>query len=179
MEIFIVALVISSLISTSFAAPRNRLLEERQRDKTYTITCLGPSCPDYPPTTLELPTSVSIPGSVNPPKTTSTPKPVTTTKPSTPKTSSTPPPVSTKKSTVQPTSKYTPPPDDPPSKTQKPPSPTTGEVGPSSTRCPVPLYYQCGGYYDGKPWTGCTKCVSGANCVPQNDFYNQCVAVDD
>ncbi|KAF2447080.1 carbohydrate-binding module family 1 protein [Karstenula rhodostoma CBS 690.94] len=66
-----------------------------------------------------------------------------------------------------------------PTKTSSPSYPTktqTEEVGPSSTRCPVPLYYQCGGYYDGKPWTGCEKCVKGAKCVWQNDFYYQCIA---
>jgi hypothetical protein len=39
---------------------------------------------------------------------------------------------------------------------------------PSTTGCPVPLYYQCGGSQDGKAWTGCTKCVTGATCVQQN-----------
>ncbi|XP_014550672.1 carbohydrate-binding module family 1 protein [Bipolaris victoriae FI3] len=58
----------------------------------------------------------------------------------------------------------------PPTKT------TTEEVGPSSTRCPVPLYYKCGGWHDGKPWTGCTQCVKGAKCVEQNEWYFQCVA---
>ena len=75
------------------------------------------------------------------------------------------------------------------------PTKTTGEpAGPSSTKCPVPLYYQCGGYWDGEPWTGCEVCVPGANCVWQNgefdlskdlsanrlltgeDYYMQCVA---
>ncbi|EUC42178.1 carbohydrate-binding module family 1 protein [Bipolaris oryzae ATCC 44560] len=58
----------------------------------------------------------------------------------------------------------------PPTKT------TTEEVGPSSTRCPVPLYYKCGGWHDGKPWTGCTQCVKGVKCVEQNEWYFQCVA---
>ncbi|KAF2741136.1 hypothetical protein EJ04DRAFT_423710 [Polyplosphaeria fusca] len=69
----------------------------------------------------------------------------------------------------------------PRSSSQRPQDPTrtqTEEVGPSSTRCPVPLYYKCGGYDDGKPWTGCTKCVAGAKCVWQNDYYYQCVAED-
>lgn len=59
-----------------------------------------------------------------------------------------------------------------PSKTQ------TEEVGPSSTRCPVPLYYKCGGWDVDKPWTGCTVCVEGAKCVVQNEWYYQCVADD-
>ncbi|KAK7183766.1 hypothetical protein DPSP01_004396 [Paraphaeosphaeria sporulosa] len=68
-----------------------------------------------------------------------------------------------------------------PTKTSSPSQPTktqTEEVGPSSTRCPVPLYYQCGGYHDGKPWTGCEVCVKGAKCIWQNDWYYQCVADD-
>lgn len=32
----------------------------------------------------------------------------------------------------------------------------------------MPLYYKCGGWHDGKPWTGCTQCVKGAKCVVQN-----------
>ncbi|KAF1834568.1 hypothetical protein BDW02DRAFT_598102 [Decorospora gaudefroyi] len=64
--------------------------------------------------------------------------------------------------------------------TKRPDQPTkttTGEeVGPSSTRCPVPLYYQCGGYYDGKPWSGCSNCVQGAKCLVQNEYYHQCVS---
>ncbi|KAK0127275.1 hypothetical protein ONS96_006825 [Cadophora gregata f. sp. sojae] len=43
---------------------------------------------------------------------------------------------------------------------------------PNLTKCPVPLYYQCGG---SRSYNGCTKCVAGAQCVSQNDFYWQCV----
>ncbi|KAF2281433.1 uncharacterized protein EI97DRAFT_454627 [Westerdykella ornata] len=124
--------ILSALAALSLASTR---LEERQRDKTYTITCIGPRCTEYPATSTKLPTSI--------PKTSSKPPTKTSTRPL------------------------------PPTKTQ------TEEVGPSSTRCPVPLYYQCGGYYDGKPWTGCTKCVSGAKCVWQNEWYYQCVADED
>lgn len=59
----------------------------------------------------------------------------------------------------------------PPKSTLQPSKTGGGEVGPSSTACPVPLYYQCGGIYDGKPWTGCTKCVKGAKCVEQNGTF--------
>ncbi|KAF1851664.1 carbohydrate-binding module family 1 protein [Cucurbitaria berberidis CBS 394.84] len=66
-----------------------------------------------------------------------------------------------------------------PKSTVSPTKTSGGETGPSSTACPVPLYYQCGGYYDGKPWTGCKKCVKGAKCVVQNELYKQCVADED
>lgn len=89
----------SNLIRSSSQAPHNAHLEERQRDKTYTITCLGPLCTDYPPTTVHLPTSISIPSFPSNPD----PKPTSTIK-STPKTTSTP---TTKKTS---TSSYTPPP---------------------------------------------------------------------
>ncbi|ORY12318.1 acyl-CoA N-acyltransferase [Clohesyomyces aquaticus] len=108
----------------------------------------------------------------------STPKttpPKTTIVPTTKKTSTTipqstdepeePPPTKTVKSTLKSSQK-------PPTKTQ------TEEIGPSSTRCPVPLYYKCGGTNDHDPWTGCTKCVAGAVCVIQNEWYYQCVAED-
>ncbi|KAB2103583.1 hypothetical protein AG0111_0g8427 [Alternaria gaisen] len=62
--------------------------------------------------------------------------------------------------------------------TVKPTKTTTEEVGPSSTRCPVPLYYKCGGWDGGVPWAGCTVCVKGAICVVQNEWYSQCVADD-
>ncbi|KAF2258721.1 hypothetical protein CC78DRAFT_572304 [Lojkania enalia] len=158
-------LLFISISTLSLAAPHNPILEERQRDKTYTITCLGPSCTDYPPTTLDLPTTFSIPGGNPNPSPTSTPK---STFKSTPTPTSTPPPT-TKKTSSPPTSKYTPPPETTPTKTikssQKPPTKTSSEeTGPSSTRCPVPLYYQCGGYYN------------GAKCVVQNYYYYQCVA---
>ncbi|KAF2029070.1 hypothetical protein EK21DRAFT_113297 [Setomelanomma holmii] len=93
---------------------------------------------------------------------TPTPKPSTSKKPDPPKTTPMPTPSKTIKTTLKSTIQ---------------PTKTGGEeTGPSSTACPVPLYYQCGGYYDGKPWTGCTECDKGAKCVVQNDFYNQCVA---
>lgn len=65
-----------------------------------------------------------------------------------------------------------------PAKTTAPaPSKTTGVInGPSHWACPVPLYYQCGGYFDGKPWTGCTKCASGATCLVQNGEFTLSVA---
>ena len=53
----------------------------------------------------------------------------------------------------------------------KPTKTTTEEVGPSSTRCPVPLYYKCGGWDGGVPWAGCTVCVKGATCVVQNGMW--------
>ncbi|KAF2850971.1 carbohydrate-binding module family 1 protein [Plenodomus tracheiphilus IPT5] len=62
--------------------------------------------------------------------------------------------------------------------TIKPTATRSEELGPSSTACPVPRYYQCGGYYDGVPWTGCTKCVAGSKCVVQNEWYDQCVGDD-
>ncbi|KAH9875080.1 hypothetical protein J1614_004568 [Plenodomus biglobosus] len=52
--------------------------------------------------------------------------------------------------------------------TSKPTTTRSEEVGPSSTACPVPRHYQCGGYYDGVPWTGCTQCIKGTKCVEQN-----------
>ncbi|PSN63585.1 hypothetical protein BS50DRAFT_84370 [Corynespora cassiicola Philippines] len=198
MELLILALAASCFFSMCTAIPANNRLEERQRDKTYTITCLGPSCTDYPPTSIDLPTTFpSIPNPGGPdPKPTTTPKSssaLTSKKTTfTSKNTPPPPPPATSKYTPPsppPTSKYTPPPPPPTSKYTPPPQPPTksiktsqeptktgGEVGPSSTRCPVPLYYQCGGYYGGKPWTGCTKCVSGAECVTQNEWYDQCVA---
>ncbi|KAF2830236.1 hypothetical protein CC86DRAFT_345273 [Ophiobolus disseminans] len=120
---------------------------------TYIITCIGGHCDDG-----------------SDPKPTPTPKPSSSSKkPDPPKTSS--------------SSKYTSPPAEPSKTSKSPPKPTLrptktqeGEVGPSSTACPVPLYYQCGGYYDGVPWTGCTKCVKGAKCLVQNEWYDQCVA---
>ncbi|KAF2712178.1 carbohydrate-binding module family 1 protein [Pleomassaria siparia CBS 279.74] len=170
--------IISSIFGICLAAPRGAQLEKRQRDVTYTITCLGPLCTDYPPTTFNRPTSISIPSLPGGgPKTTSTPKPTP------PKTTTTPPKTSKKTSTTSKytpppvTSKYTPPPTTTVKSTAKPVTKTTGHsAGPSSTKCPVPLYYQCGGYYEGKPWTGCTVCEVGANCVFQNEFYEQCVA---
>ncbi|KAL5115985.1 hypothetical protein ACEQ8H_006102 [Pleosporales sp. CAS-2024a] len=55
---------------------------------------------------------------------------------------------------------------------------TGEEVGPSSTRCPVPLYYKCGGWDVDKPWAGCTVCVKGAKCVVQNGSVKISVHVD-
>ncbi|KAF2005254.1 carbohydrate-binding module family 1 protein [Amniculicola lignicola CBS 123094] len=158
---------------------------EPQRDVTFTITCLGPQCTNNPPTTLVLPTTIpDIPGggpsttlrtTATPPPLSSSTKRTSATPPppssSTKKTSATPPPPSSTKKTSAP-----PPVSSTPTKTTKKPTQTGGETGPSSTKCPVPLYYQCDGYYDGKPWTGCTNCVSGAKCVEQNDYYWQCVA---
>ncbi|KAH7116785.1 hypothetical protein B0J11DRAFT_561143 [Dendryphion nanum] len=186
--------------SGAMLAPHPNRLDARQKDVTFTITCLGPSCTTYPPTTISIPTTLpggepisqSATTTKKPVSSSSTKKPEpvsssstkkpepvsssSTKKPEPPKTST---PVSTTKKPSS-TSKYTPPPE-PPTKTSKQPETPTktgGEVGPSSTRCPVPLYYQCGGYYDGKPWTGCTKCVSGAKCVVQNEWYDQCVSIE-
>ncbi|KAH7348492.1 hypothetical protein BKA65DRAFT_500714 [Rhexocercosporidium sp. MPI-PUGE-AT-0058] len=54
----------------------------------------------------------------------------------------------------------------------------TAAPDPNLTKCPVPLYYQCGG---SRSYGGCTKCVAGASCLSQNDWYWQCVttAIDD
>ncbi|KAF1977706.1 hypothetical protein BU23DRAFT_452259 [Bimuria novae-zelandiae CBS 107.79] len=145
-------------------------------DVTYTITCLGPRCTDGPPTTFQWPSGW--------PQPTTEPETTVKTTSSTKKMSSTsrytPPPetssVKTTKGTSS-TTKYTPPPEitKTPTKTtkssQKPTKTQTEVTGPSSTKCPVPLYYQCGGLWDGKPWTGCTKCEKGASCVYQNGTF--------
>ncbi|KAF2798933.1 carbohydrate-binding module family 1 protein [Melanomma pulvis-pyrius CBS 109.77] len=176
MKLYVSSLILSSIISVGLAAPRNAHLEERQRDKTYTITCLGPLCTDYPPTTVRIPTTIvipSFPGGENP-KTTSTIKstpPKTTVPPTSKKTSTT-----TKYTPPAETSKYTPPPTTKTVKSTAVPTKTTAQPGgPSSTKCPVPRYYQCGGYFEGKEWTGCSVCEPGSDCVFQNDFYYQCV----
>ncbi|KAI4907269.1 hypothetical protein J4E90_009772 [Alternaria incomplexa] len=62
--------------------------------------------------------------------------------------------------------------------TEKPTKTTTEETGPSSTRCPVPAYYKCGGWDYTKPWDGCTVCEKGSTCVEQNEWYFQCVPND-
>ncbi|KAF2689613.1 carbohydrate-binding module family 1 protein [Lentithecium fluviatile CBS 122367] len=153
---------------------------KRQKDTTFTVTCLGPTCTDYPPTTLSIPST--IPGGQPVTTTTTTTSKTTTVKTTTTTptkttttsktTTSTPKITTTTSKTTTTTSKIT------TASTKKTTStdyePT--KTGPSSTRCPVPLYFQCGGYYDGKPWTGCTKCVNGASCVQQNEWYDQCVA---
>ncbi|KAF1943161.1 hypothetical protein EJ02DRAFT_343991 [Clathrospora elynae] len=117
---------------------------------TYIITCIGGRCTDnISRTTPSYPQPTTI-------KT-------TTDKPQPPKPTPTP-----SKTTIK-TSKTV---------EKPPPTKTSEETGPSSTACPVPLYYQCNGYYNGKPWGGCTKCVKGAKCVQQNELYYQCVADD-
>ncbi|KAH7075950.1 hypothetical protein BKA63DRAFT_413229 [Paraphoma chrysanthemicola] len=138
---------------------------------TFYITCIGGHCNDGSTPAPTPPSKPSSSKKPDPPKTTSkdTPPAVTPT-PSKPSSSKKPDPPKS-------TSVYTPPVMTPtPSKTVKSTPKSTiqstktsgGETGPSSTACPVPLYYQCGGYYGGKPWTGCTKCVKGATCVVQN-----------
>ncbi|KAF2872903.1 acyl-CoA N-acyltransferase, partial [Massariosphaeria phaeospora] len=143
-----------------------RKLRPSGADVTYTITCLGPRCTDNPPTSILVPTTVPGGGQ---------PRPTTTAKPPTPpKSSSAPKPTQPKPTSAPPPSKVrtqrSPPPTQKPTKTQG------EEEGPSSTRCPVPLYYKCGGWDYDKPWAGCTTCVKGAKCVEQNEWYFQCVA---
>ncbi|KAF5844393.1 hypothetical protein GGP41_001422 [Bipolaris sorokiniana] len=151
MHLTTVAILYASLLTLCGAVPADKAqLEPRQ---TYIITCIGGRCSDN----ISRPTS-------EPPKPTSS-KVTTTTKVTT--TSKKPEPTPTPSKTTIKTSTKT---VVPPTKT------TTEEVGPSSTRCPVPLYYKCGGWHDGKPWTGCTQCVKGAKCVEQNEWYFQCVA---
>ena len=48
---------------------------------------------------------------------------------------------------------------------------TTSSSDPNVTKCPVPLYYQCGG----ANWDGCKKgCESGATCLSQNGNWSSC-----
>ncbi|OAL49809.1 hypothetical protein IQ07DRAFT_644096 [Pyrenochaeta sp. DS3sAY3a] len=177
MQLTTLAVLFASLVAfcSGFAVPGNLDLAKRQ---TFVITCISNVCsgPTGSPDPEEPEPSSKTTSKPNPPKSSSksTPKPTPTPTP-TPKSSSKsttkPPPEPTPTPTKTTTLKSTPkPPVTTPTKT------SGGEVGPSSTACPVPLYYQCGGYYDGKPWSGCTKCVKGAKCVVQNEFYNQCVA---
>ncbi|KAH8651523.1 hypothetical protein BGZ60DRAFT_533873 [Tricladium varicosporioides] len=49
--------------------------------------------------------------------------------------------------------------------------PTQQPSDPNSTKCPVPLYYQCGG----SGWKGCNVCERGYPCVSQNEWYFQCI----
>ncbi|KAK8134335.1 carbohydrate-binding module family 1 protein [Apiospora sp. TS-2023a] len=51
---------------------------------------------------------------------------------------------------------------------------TSTATGSSPTTAPgsVPMYGQCGGI----GYTGETKCISGAKCAVQNDYYSQCVS---
>ncbi|CZS93198.1 uncharacterized protein RAG0_03587 [Rhynchosporium agropyri] len=68
-----------------------------------------------------------------------------------------------------------------PATTKKPnttPPAVTVSPDPNSTKCPVPLYYGC---YASRSANACTKCVQGAYCKSQNEFYWQCVttATDD
>ncbi|KAH4129046.1 hypothetical protein HBH70_055510 [Parastagonospora nodorum] len=92
-----------------------------------------------------------------------TAKPTSSKKPDPPKTTT------TKPTPIKPSSKVP----------EQPTKTTTGEeTGPSSTSCPVPLFYKCGGWDYDKPWSGCTVCVKGAKCVMQNEWYYQCVADD-
>jgi hypothetical protein len=48
--------------------------------------------------------------------------------------------------------------------------PPTQASDPNLTKCPVPLYYKCGGAPGGE-WNGCSKCVKGAVCTSQNRRY--------
>ncbi|CAG5156428.1 uncharacterized protein ALTATR162_LOCUS4226 [Alternaria atra] len=190
MQLITLALLATSLSTVCLAAPANNnvALEPRQ---TYIITCIGGRCTDNisrptsgvpEPTTSKITTTTSKkpepPKSSTKPEPTPTtttkkpepPKSTTTKKPEPPKTSEKPEPTPTPtKTTIKTTTKSA----------EKPTKTTTEEVGPSSTRCPVPLYYKCGGWDGGVPWAGCTVCVKGAKCVVQNEWYSQCVADDD
>ncbi|KAJ5030921.1 hypothetical protein PSV08DRAFT_243330 [Bipolaris maydis] len=119
-----IAVLYASLLALCVAVPADNKaqLEPRQ---TYIITCIGGRCSDN----ISRPTS-------EPSKPTSS-KATTTTKVTT--TSKKPEPTPTPTKTTIKTSTKT---VVPPTKT------TTEEVGPSSTRCPVPLYYKCGGWHD-------------------------------
>ncbi|EOA91053.1 carbohydrate-binding module family 1 protein [Exserohilum turcica Et28A] len=158
MKLTTLAVVFGSLSALCAAVPADNQaqLEPRQ---TWIISCIGGRCSDN----ISRPTS-------EPPKPTSSKVTTTSKKPETttsrkPSPNPTPTP---SKTTIKTTTKST----------ENPTKTTTEEVGPSSTRCPVPLYYKCGGWHDGKPWTGCTQCVKGAKCVVQNEWYYQCVADD-
>lgn len=144
-----------------------------QRDRTFTLTCLGPTCTYYPPTVVTIPTT--MPGGQPIPRTMTT-----ITSSSLVRTTRTPNPPPSSSSRVPPRPSSTSPArqTSSPAKTTAPaPSKTTGVInGPSHWACPVPLYYQCGGYFDGKPWTGCTKCASGATCLVQNGEFTLSVA---
>jgi hypothetical protein len=48
--------------------------------------------------------------------------------------------------------------------------PPTQAPDPNLTKCPVPLYYKCGGA-PGPEWNGCSKCVQGLVCTSQNRKY--------
>ncbi|OWY45065.1 carbohydrate-binding module family 1 protein [Alternaria alternata] len=173
MQLTILALLATSLSTVCLAAPANNhvALEPRQ---TYIITCTKGGCTDNisrttpgvpEPTTSKITTTTTK--KPEPPKTSTKPEPTTTKKPEPPKSSKKPEttPTPTKASHILIRHDF-------PTKT------TTEEVGPSSTRCPVPLYYKCGGWDGGVPWAGCTVCVKGATCVVQNEWYSQCVADD-
>ncbi|KAL5381696.1 hypothetical protein PMIN03_007514 [Paraphaeosphaeria minitans] len=170
-------LALFSTLSAKCLAVQADGLAPRQGDGSiiFTTICLGPRCSDAPSLTTAPPETTLKPTSA-PPKTTTKPTsapPKTTTKPTSAA------PETTLKTTT--TSKKTTTSTNAPTKTSSPSQPSktqTEEIGPSSTRCPVPLYYQCGGYYDGKPWKGCEVCVKGASCIWQNDWYYQCVADD-
>ncbi|KAL6710772.1 hypothetical protein ACN47E_007829 [Coniothyrium glycines] len=124
--------------------------------QTFVITCIGPKCDSNPtPTTI-----TSLPGPIT---VTVTKTIITTPQSASSKRSSTT--LKSSKTTLLSSTKPAP----------KPSKTTSEEIGPSSTACPVPVYYQCGGYYDSVPWSGCTTCVKGAKCVVQNGFYHQCV----
>ncbi|KAF2190515.1 hypothetical protein K469DRAFT_697770 [Zopfia rhizophila CBS 207.26] len=126
MNLLELALTLSSIIAISLAVPQppnsfphhllisysqiphHNRLEERQRDRTFIITCLGVNCPDNPPTTIVWPSSISIsvPGGGSSGKKTTTVKTTST-------------PTSKKTSAAPSTSKYT-----PPVKSSEPPPPS-------------------------------------------------------
>ncbi|EHK96735.1 Cellulose-binding protein [Glarea lozoyensis ATCC 20868] len=52
------------------------------------------------------------------------------------------------------------------------PQPTNGD--PNATKCPAPLWYQCGG----KVWTGCKTCEKGLKCWGKDEWFSQCLTPD-
>ncbi|CAE7024350.1 hypothetical protein P3342_005400 [Pyrenophora teres f. teres] len=175
MQLITLTVVLSGLSAVCVAVPANNQpnLVPRQ---TYIITCIGGRCTDN----ISRPTSVVPQPTTSKTVTTTTSKIVTTTtkKPDPPKSSAKPEPITSEKpepvpyptkTTVKTSTKSAP----------KPTKTTSEEVGPISTACPVPVYYKCGGTNNNEPWDGCTKCVKGAKCVIQNQWYHQCVYDDD
>ncbi|KAF4627215.1 hypothetical protein G7Y89_g10941 [Cudoniella acicularis] len=56
--------------------------------------------------------------------------------------------------------------------TAPPATPTSAAASdPNATRCPVALWYQCGG----SGWKGCNVCERGYPCQSQNEWYYQCI----
>ncbi|KAA8618699.1 carbohydrate-binding module family 1 protein [Pyrenophora tritici-repentis] len=169
MQLVTLTVLLSSLSAICVAIPADNQPNLVPRQTTYLITCIGGRCTD----------NISRPTPVVPQPTTKT-KTVTTTtkKPDPTKSSAKPEPITSEKpepvpyptkTTIKTSTKSIP----------KPTKTTSEETGPISTACPVPVYYKCGGTNGNDPWTGCTKCVKGAKCVIQNQWYHQCVYDDD